>query len=685
MSTIDLATYSYNIELNSKGFSDGMKDAEGQTEKLKSKFSGLTTFLKGAIVGGLAAVGAAIVGTVVSGVKATADLDEQLSKLQASTGATAEETEEIRKLSQELFKVNTDSMEDIVATAEAMKKAMGLTTDEIKSSQQAFMDYAKTTGQANVDVIQAIDDIGDAWSLSLDEMIGATDMFKLSSEKFGTDLAGVQKAMQQLAPASKALGVSFEETNALMNMMAEGGLDATSAVTALNYAAKTVESPEQFRQMMKDIQAIKDPTERTQKAVELFGARAGVAMSNILDGTKNIDDFIVTMEQAKGTVSSASDAFDSNLNIQLELTKKMFLGLVQELGEKFMPIINEILKWVTANVPIIVGYIENAINFIGTILNPFIELIKYLISVFSDMENSTDSSFSGVREIITSVIGSIQEFIQAFIDVVTAFWDKWGQDILQFAKKYFEALKTQIETVLNIIKGIFLFFTSLLKGDWEGMGNALLSITENIWKLIKNIFNIAIDAIKLILKFAVDTFLKLGKNIMNGLWEGIKFIWRSIIDWFRNSINSLVEWFGTLGEIFANIGSNMLNWLWDGLKSVWSGISNWVSSTVSWLIDKLAFWKSSKNEMSVSDIDKSSQIPKYAAGTPFVPNDQLAFIHAGEMIVPAKYNPNNPANNLQSQSTGTTNTYHINIERVETEDAESFINLLPTLAHQYKR
>lgn len=34
-----------------------------------------------------------------------------------------------------------------------------------------------------------------------------------------------------------------------------------------------------------------------------------------------------------------------------------------------------------------------------------------------------------------------------------------------------------------------------------------------------------------------------------------------------------------------------------------------------------------------------NQIPKYDVGTPYVPNDQLAMVHKGEMIVPAKYNP----------------------------------------------
>ena len=38
---------------------------------------------------------------------------------------------------------------------------------------------------------------------------------------------------------------------------------------------------------------------------------------------------------------------------------------------------------------------------------------------------------------------------------------------------------------------------------------------------------------------------------------------------------------------------------------------------------------------------KLKKLPAYASGTPWVPNDQVALIHKGEMIVPADSNPYN--------------------------------------------
>ncbi|MEL7654292.1 MAG: phage tail tape measure protein, partial [Bacillota bacterium] len=252
---INLAEYAYKLTLDSSEYTRNMQEAETQANGMKSKLSGVGDFLKASLTTGLLAAGAAIGATIVSGVKATAELDQQMSQFRATTGATAEEAEKIRALSQELFKTNTDSMEDIVATATEMTKTMGMTTDEVEKYQQKYLYYAKTTSQSNVDVIKAIDDIGDAWGLTAEESSKSLDMLKASSQEFGTDISSVQSTLSSVAPAAKALGLSLEETNGYMNLFAASGLDASAATTAFTYAAKTVKSPEEFRKMLTDIQA----------------------------------------------------------------------------------------------------------------------------------------------------------------------------------------------------------------------------------------------------------------------------------------------------------------------------------------------------------------------------------------------------------------------------------------------
>jgi len=120
--TIDLATYVAKFEADMSGIDEGFGKAD---ISLKDKLGGMINWSKVAVGGAIVAVVAGVGKLIKDGVQATAHLDEQMSKFQATTGATGDEVEEIRKLAQDLYKVNTDSMEDIVATSEAMNTSYG--------------------------------------------------------------------------------------------------------------------------------------------------------------------------------------------------------------------------------------------------------------------------------------------------------------------------------------------------------------------------------------------------------------------------------------------------------------------------------------------------------------------------------------------------------------------------------
>ncbi len=539
MSVIDLATYSYNLVIDDKGFTQGMGNAEKQADNFKSKMSNMGDYLKTGFVAGVAGVGAAIGATIVTGVKATAELDQLMSQLKSSTGATTEETEKLKKLNQELFKVNTDSYEDLMKTSEAMMKTMKMSVDQIEEYQQGYMDFAKTTGQANDSVINSIAGIGKAWGLTAEENAASLDMLKLSNEKFGTDIVAIQNALQDVAPAAKTLSMSFEEANGYLNLFTDAGLDAGQATVAFQAAAKKVKSPEEFKKMLEDIQNIKDPTERTAKSIEVFGAKAGVAMANALDGSRSLDDFLITMEEAEGTVANASAAFDSNFNVQLELTKKLFSGLVQELGEKFMPAITEALTWVTNNVPIVVDTIEQAIDIIGKVMSPVIKIIKDLTSNFSLMGDSSNENFTSIKETITSVIANVQDILQKFTEVALILWDAWGDKLVSIFEILWNTVTTVLKNVTGILSGLLDTLIGLLTGDWQKMGDGLKKIWSNLWEGIGailsgawNILSIYFSALKEKISSwftgLVDSAKQWGKDIIQGLVDGISGMFNSV-------------------------------------------------------------------------------------------------------------------------------------------------------------
>jgi hypothetical protein len=136
--------------------------------------------------------------------------------------------------------------------------------------------------------------------------------------------------------------------------------------------------------------------------------------------------------------------------------------------------------------------------------------------------------------------------------------------------------------------------------------------------------------------------------MMQLLWDGLKYGWNLITNWFSNIFSSLFTWIGNQARNFTGIGRDMFNFMWDGMKGIWSSMKSWVDNTVSWLADKLMFWRRSNDEMSspsTSSNRVSSSIPRLSVGSSLIKSDGLAYLHAGEAVVPARHNPWNPNSN----------------------------------------
>jgi phage-related minor tail protein len=647
---IDLATYATHLVLDDKNFTVGMQNAEQTAEKFQSKMSSMAGFLKTSVVAGIAAVTAAVGAMAVAGVKSAMELDDTMAKFRSSTGMTAEEAEKVKETIKDLYKTNEDSYQDIAKMAEALHNNMQMSADDIKKYAQNFLDFAKVTGQTDEEVVGALDDIGDAWSLANEEILPIMDKLKFSQEQFGLSVQDSQAALKQMAPAFQGLGMNIDDAISYLNLFASTGVDSSTAITAFSYALKQVKSPTELQKVISDIQNTSDATERAHKAVGLFGARAGIQMANALKpGTQSLAEIQKTMEGATGVVEKASKTYDASLKVQLTLLQKQLMGLFTDLGDKLAPLVAEFVNWLQTNMPAIQATLTTVFDTVGSIISGFIQIISNITNAFKNWYNSNSKSaqefrtfFEGFKVWFSQIFNSLRQIVETVWQAIKIIWQRYGNDIVAITKPIFEILKTIIRTAMNLIRDIIKTITALIKGDWAGVWNGIKQIFVDVWHGIQ--------------------------NILPNLLEGVYAILRGSF------------------KVFLDIGKNMFNALWDGMKSIWYSIKNWVNNTISWLKDKLTFWNSSKSKMSSSSSGATYVVPAYASGTTYVPFDQLALIHEGEAIIPKEYNPWNPANkNVVSQQKIENNTQNFNfhIDKVETKDADSFLKLAKTLVIQY--
>lgn len=476
-------------------------------------------------------------------------------------------------------------------------------------------------------------------------------------DKFSQVTGTSTKGYQELDYMMKSVGYSMESASGDFAALAEKALDAKNAtgegaeifgklgIAVTDTSGKMKTQEEIFNETITALQGMEDVTERNAIASALLGT-TGEELVPILNMTAQEVENMKTKANELGLVmDDASINAGKNFASSLGDIKASFEGVVQKIGIEVMPLIQTFLDWVISNMPTIQNVISTVFEVAGDVINVFVEVVKWLTENISEFVEDNKTSFEAVADTISTVFDGIMEFIKGFIELFKTVWDKYGKDIVSFITNNLNNVKAVFEGVFQTIKGIVDFFISAFKGDWDGMGKALKTITEGLWDTIISLFKTTVDNIGGILKGAISIFSGIAKGIMEGIWNAFKNVWSSITSWVSTSFTNIASTISGFGSKLYNAGKDIFNDLLDGLKDVWKNISSFVSDKVEWITDKLSFWKKSEKEMDGGSASTSkpkstkSSYNSYAVGTPFVPNDQLAYIHQGEAIIPKEFNP----------------------------------------------
>jgi len=622
VSTIDLATYSYNLELSDKSFTSGMQNAERSVDGFQGKASGLTSFLKTSVVAGIAAVGVALAGVAVKGVKDFVGFEQQMNEVftllpDISEKAMSDMTEQVKDFSKEF-----GTLPNEVVPALYQSISAGVPEDNVFS----FLETAQKAAVGGVTELEtAVDGISSVINAYGTDVLDATQASDLmfTAVKLGkTDFAQLSQSLYNVIPTASSLGVEFGDVTAALAAMTAQGTPTSVATTQLRQlfvelskeggkASQTFQelSGKSFKDFIDEGNNVQDALQLMEQYSiqsnlginDLFGSvEAGnSALALTGKGTDVFANNLVEMAESAGATDRAYETMERGIGRSFNKIKANLATMVLDVGGKLAPTVAEMADWVVVNMPIIQSTVEGALNFVGQVISVVIDLLKILINGLISLYENNKEIFDGIVSIIS--------------------------------------------TAFDTIMGLFGLVTALLKGDWTAFGEELNNITQNVFKLIEDIFDLGFKVITTILLNAVTSFKTLGTNIMNALLNSFKAIWNLITTWFSQAIGGLLTWFKELYKSFYNVGSDIFTAIWDGIRSVWENLSSWITEKVNWLQDKLSFWRSSQSEMSSAD-DNDGNNPAYAQGMPFVPETGLALLHAGEMVVPAQYNPYNPAN-----------------------------------------
>ena len=247
---------------------------------------------------------ASVLGTTVDKI---ATLTEDAKRLGAATAFSATE---VAKLQTEFAK-------------------LGFTEEQILNATEATLDLAAATGS---DLAQAAAIAGatlGGFGLEAKETQKLVDVMAKSFSTSALDIEKFRESMKFAAPAAKAVGVSVEETTALLGTLANAGISGSLAGTGL---AKTFTMlNKEGLTLQEGLEQVANSQNKLQTATELVGQTAAKSFLVLAEGTETTKALKKGLENAGGAAKRMADTQLDTLEGKTKILNSAFEGLVLSL------------------------------------------------------------------------------------------------------------------------------------------------------------------------------------------------------------------------------------------------------------------------------------------------------------------------------------------------------------------
>ena len=187
-------------------------------------------------------VTAPIVGIGAAAVKTTADFDSQMSKVSAISGATGKDFDALREKAREMGAKTKFSATEAGQGFEYMAMA-GWKTGDMLDGIEGIMNLAAASGEDLGTTSDIVTDALTAFGLSAKDSGHFADILAAASTNANTNVSMLGESFKYAAPVAGALGISAEDTSVALGIMANSGIKASQAGTALRTGLSNMAKP----------------------------------------------------------------------------------------------------------------------------------------------------------------------------------------------------------------------------------------------------------------------------------------------------------------------------------------------------------------------------------------------------------------------------------------------------------
>lgn len=604
--------YGIELDLMMSSFNKKIEQVKKTARSIKGEFSPIDTN-----------------GMKINGLTQIKGISSEFKKL------TGEKNDLGNAIELEKYKQGLQSVKDKIQEIKGEFKSVGQVKYNADAIQQYINQYGQVENKAH-DAKKEVEEFNDEvkntkeGNASINNFGKGIDKVISKIKRFTLSLFSIRSAYSLISKASSAyLSQDTELANKLQAVWIVLGSMLEPIISGIaNVMLKAVGYINVFIRALTGVDLLAKATAKSLAKT----TKNSKALSKALGGFDEITNLDTTSNNI-GIDTSWTSAFD-NVNLNTEWIER----------------IQNFAEWLKQNGPIIakiIGTIAGAIVLIklGNLLDGLDGISKFFAG-------GTWKTILGVTLVISGIVLLIMDLID-YIKSLDSVLENNGTSFKQFGN-----IVTDIGLIITGL-GILIFG---LPGIIAGVITMIVGLVISNWDNIRQVLQNAISWIDSKMDWIGDNFGFFGKwiaeifkgaiqvvlNVFDGLFTGIKQIFDGILLIFK----------GDFKNGFLSIGKGILNALIGIINGAIAGI-NAILYPIRSLIVEAGKILGKGWSMSSISIPK---IPLLNVGTNYVPEDQLAYIHKGEAVVPKKFNSREYFGNGNEE---TNNLLQTLIEKVE--------------------
>lgn len=487
-------------------------DSSGIEKGLK-RLGSITTKGMKAATAAVTGTATALGGVATAAIKVGSDFEAQMSRVQAISGATGKELEELRS---QAVQLGADTSFSASEAAQGMENlaAAGFETNEIMDAMPGLLDLAAASGEDLASSSDIAASTLRGFGLAASDAGHVADVLAENANRTNSSVAETGEAMKYIAPLARAAGISMEETAAAIGIMANAGIQGSQAGTTLRGALSRLSKPTDDMQQAMDelgiafydsegkMLSLADQVGMLQSAMEgmtdeqknnylvtLYGQEALSGMLALInEGPDSLASLTAAYEQCDGSAQTAAATMQDNLKGAVEELS----GSAESLGIVFYDSVAGSLKEAAQSATDSVNNITDAFNNGG--------LSSAIEAAGNEFANLATAAAAQAPKMVDAAVGFIQSFVQGLVNnrgqLFSAAGDIAGALASGLAELLPAELQRPVDDAINAIS------ESLGSGGLKKAGKTAVDTLDNVIDIVGKLAKTALPPLINILDFA---------------------------------------------------------------------------------------------------------------------------------------------------------------------------------------